>query len=101
MQIVITNPRLLRYLGIYPQKQGMKMRVEQPLSLWAKCLWWTLTRTRVVKVSYPCPHCQSRMLFPFHASRREFSPVCHVRACDCCGRTYLGTLDCHFTEVRR
>lgn len=44
VQVVVSNGRVLRWAGFYPLIPGCPMRVEQPLLLWVRCLWWTLRR---------------------------------------------------------
>ncbi len=41
-EITITNHRLLRFFGFNPKSP--KARISQPLSYWARCWWWKVTK---------------------------------------------------------
>ena len=40
----ITNPRVLDFFGFRVIEPRGKVCVDQPLWLWARCLWWKWTR---------------------------------------------------------
>lgn len=42
MQIRISNPKILAFFDFRVVVGKRRLSVEQPLSLWLRCLWWRI-----------------------------------------------------------